>query len=225
MLRYMHYVVLDCTEDEGHLLPDPRDPGSMDLFQASMTAALKRLFEELGSWRRMELDDTVPLPVYLNKLRLTFDGTPWYGTHIGREAFDEIQKLAQPYLKLLQSPQPLPLDMAPENALEAYGLDVLCPIRELYIDSDLAKLAPGSAIASARCVPAVDRLKVRVQGEQRNQTPYSEITRGVRDGKFTCNSSRLFINEISFVCLCFCSFITCLTLDGMDRSRCHRFPL
>jgi len=148
-------VVHGCRTDEEHLLPDPRDPASMDLVQASMTAALKRLFKGLGSWRRLDLADAVPVLVGLDKLRLTFDGTPWWGEHIGLAANAEISKLAQPYLKLLPSPESAELNITPQNVSEAYGLDMLCPIRDLYIDSGLAKLAPGSAIALARCTPAV----------------------------------------------------------------------
>lgn len=183
ILRELHYVVLDYRMDEEHLLPDPRDPASLDLFQASMTAALKRLFEELGNWRRMDLADAVPVLVRLDKLRLTFDGTPWWGEHIDRAASAEINKLAHPYLKLLPSPESAELNITPQNVSEAYGLDVLCPIRDLYIDSGLAKLAPGSAIALARCAPAVDRLKIRIHGDERNEPPYSEIVRAVRDGE------------------------------------------
>ncbi len=156
ILRELHYVVLGCRTDEEHLLPDPRDPASMDLSQASMTAALKRLFKELGSWGvgggwiwptlflfwsawisfallSMELRGGVSISVYVA----------------------EISKLAQPYLKLLPSPESAELNITPQNVSEAYGLDMLCPIRDLYIDSGLAKLAPGSAIALARCTPAV----------------------------------------------------------------------
>lgn len=181
ILRELHFTVLDCRKDEEHLLPDPRNPASTDLFQSSMTAALKRLFGELGTWRRMDMDDAVPAPVYLDKLRLTFAGTPWLGAHIDGEALKEIHKLAEPYLKLLPSPASLPPEM--DGARETYDLDVICPTRELYIDSQLAKLAPGSAIALTRCAPAVDRLKIRIEGEGRIQPPYSDITRGVRDGR------------------------------------------
>lgn len=31
----------------------------------------------------MDLADAVPVLVGLDKLRLTFDGTPWWGEHIG----------------------------------------------------------------------------------------------------------------------------------------------
>lgn len=189
ILRELHFIVLDCRKDEEHLLPDPRDPASMDLFQSSMTAALKHLFQVLGTWRRMDMDDGVPVPVYLDKLRLSFDGTPWYGAHVDSQASDEIYKLAQPYLKLLPSPESSLPDMAWEDVREAYGLDLICPIRELSIDSDLVRLAPGSAIALTRCAPAVDRLEIRIHGEERNQPPYDEITRNVRDGQLPFKSS------------------------------------
>lgn len=190
MLRELHCVVLDYRAGEDYLVPDPRDPASMDLFQAGMVVALKRMFEELGRWRRMDLEDAVRVPVYLDKLRITFDGTPWYGAHIDQWASEKIRELAQPYLNLLPSLELSLLDTPLEDISKTYGLDMICPSKELYIDSDLCKLAPGSAIAVARCVPAVERLEIRIHGEQRNYPPYSEIRRAVRDGQLSTEFSR-----------------------------------
>ena len=215
MLHELHYVVLDGEEDEENKenerkkgneenkenkeneeddddedddegnFPDPRDPSSLDAFQSSISVGLRRLFAELGCWRMLDMDGAYPGPVYLDKLCLEFDSAAWYGPHLTMRSTKEIYELPKPYLKIL----PLSASSSPattvEDVMETHGLNVICPIKELFIDSSMVRLWPSSAFALARCVPVVDRLIICLEMERPNEPQFCEVTREVREGEWS----------------------------------------